>query len=99
MKKSAKDESPEEEQIKKLKVLSSQMIMKGCSESQLVQAMVFACGVRKSWVKELKGLDTPTQQISHIRGILSGLGMKGRFSLEQAKSIKAKRELAQEMGK
>jgi hypothetical protein len=62
------------------------------------QALVFACGVRKVWARELKDLDTPSRQISHIRGVLSELGMKGRFSMEQAKAIKAKRELAQEMG-
>lgn len=57
-----------------------------------------ACGVRKIWSRELKDMDTPSKQISHIRSILADLGMKGRFSMEQAKAIKAKRELAQEMG-
>ena len=57
-----------------------------------------ACGVRKVWARELKDMDTPSKQISHIRGILADLGMKGRFSMEQAKAIRAKRELAQEMG-
>ena len=50
------------------------------------------------WSKEFSGLDTPGQQISHLRGILTGLGMTGRFSLEKAREIKAKRELAQELG-
>ena len=60
--------------------------------------MVYACGVRKVWSKELKGIDKPSEQISHLRKLLSDLGMKGRFSLEQAKSIKAKRDFEQEMG-
>ena len=57
-----------------------------------------ACGVRKVWAKELKDCDTTSQQITHLRGMLAELGMKGRFSLEQAKSIREKRELAQEIG-
>ncbi|KAJ7696023.1 hypothetical protein B0H17DRAFT_414585 [Mycena rosella] len=32
-----------------------------------------------------------------LKEILTGLGMSGRMSLEQAKAIKAKRELAQEL--
>lgn len=59
---------------------------------------MYACGVRKSWIKELQGLDTPSRKIAHLRSILSDLGMKGRFSMEQAKVIKEKREFAKEMG-
>lgn len=47
--------------------------------------------------KELKDCETPTRQIAHIRKILSELGMSGRMSLEQAKAIREKRELAQEI--
>jgi hypothetical protein len=57
-----------------------------------------ACGVRKVWSKEFKDIDTPSLQIQRLKTILSGLGMTGRMSLEQAKSIKAKREFAQELG-
>ena len=39
-----------------------------------------------------------SQQIRKLKEMLSELGMSGRMSLEQAKSIKAKRELAQELG-
>ena len=60
--------------------------------------MVFACGVRKSWTKELQGKETSSEQIAHLKKLLINLGMKGRFSIEQAKSIKAKRDFEQEMG-
>jgi hypothetical protein len=53
--------------------------------------------VRKQWTRELDGLDT-TAQIAHIRKILSDLGMVGRLSMEQAREIRAQRELAQELG-
>lgn len=62
------------------------------------QSFVVACGIRKVWAKEFKDLDSLTQQISRLKQILSDLGMSGRMSLDQAKSIKAKRELAQELG-
>lgn len=43
-------------------------------------------------------MDRPSDQIRHLRTILSDLGMKGRMSLERAKSIKAKREFQKELG-
>lgn len=42
-------------------------------------------------------LDTPQQQIKKLKEILTDLGMTGRMSMEQAKAIKEKRELAQEL--
>jgi hypothetical protein len=53
--------------------------------------------VRKQWARELNGLNA-SAQITHIRKILSELGMAGRLSLEQAREIRAQRELAQELG-
>jgi hypothetical protein len=53
--------------------------------------------VRKQWARELDGLNT-SAQITHIRKILSDLGMVGRLSMEQARDIRAQRELAQELG-
>lgn len=50
------------------------------------------------WSKELKDCDTPKSQVSHLRRMLTDLGMTGRFSMEQAKSIREKREFAKEMG-
>ena len=62
-----------------------------------LQSLVVACGVRKVWSKEFKGLDTPSAQIKRLKSILTELGMAGRMSIEQAKAIKAKREFAQEL--
>jgi len=62
-----------------------------------LKSFIVACGVRKVWSREFKDLDTPSKQIQRLRAILSDLGMTGRMSLEQAKSIRAKREFAQEL--
>jgi hypothetical protein len=53
--------------------------------------------VRKQWTRELDGLND-NAQIAHIRKILNDLGMVGRPSMEQAREIRAQRELAQELG-
>ena len=63
------------------------------------QSFVHACGVRKVWTKEFQNLDGPSQQVKRLREILAGLGMDGRLSMEKAKAIKEKRDLAQELGK
>lgn len=57
-----------------------------------------ACGVRRVWAKEFKDLERPSDQIKRLKQILADLGMTGRMSLEQAKAIREKRELAQELG-
>ncbi|KAI0954749.1 hypothetical protein AcW1_006540 [Taiwanofungus camphoratus] len=62
-----------------------------------LKSLVVACGVRKVWAKEFKGLDTPAAQIARLRALLAELGMTGRMSLEQARAIREKRELAQEL--
>jgi hypothetical protein len=55
--------------------------------------------VRKVWAKAFKGIeDQPNKQIKILKEMLADLGMTGRLSMEQAKEIKAKRELAQELG-
>lgn len=48
--------------------------------------------------KELADCKSESQQISHLKKILTDLGMSGRMSLEQAKVIREKRELRQEIG-
>jgi hypothetical protein len=60
--------------------------------------MVLACGVRKVWAKEFQDHPKPSQQIKRLKEILTDLGMTGRFTLQQAKMIKEKREMAQELG-
>jgi len=62
-----------------------------------LKSLVLACGVRKAWAKVFKDVDKPSQQIRMLKEILADLGMSGRMSLEQAKAIKEKRELAQEL--
>ncbi|KAG1812919.1 uncharacterized protein BJ212DRAFT_1482978 [Suillus subaureus] len=62
-----------------------------------LKAIVVACGVRKMWKKEFADLDTPSGQIKRLKEILKDLGMTGRLTLEKAKTIKAERELAQEL--
>jgi len=62
-----------------------------------LKSLVVACGVRKVWSKVFEGMDKPSQQIKKLKEMLSDLGMKGRHSMEQAKAIREKRELAQEL--
>ncbi|KAK0501592.1 hypothetical protein EDD18DRAFT_1347673 [Armillaria luteobubalina] len=62
-----------------------------------LKSLVLACGVRKPWAKLLEGVDRPSQQIKIIKDILAELGMKGRMSMEQAKVIREKREMEQEL--
>jgi hypothetical protein len=63
-----------------------------------IKGLVLACGVRKVWSKVFAGAPKPSEQIRILQNMLKELGMTGRMSLEQAKSIKAKREFAQELG-
>ncbi|KAG8917463.1 hypothetical protein FRC01_002436 [Tulasnella sp. 417] len=76
---------------------SDKSMDKNEEEIKRLKSFVLACGVRKKWVKEFEGLDTPGQQINKLRKILADLGMTGRLSLEKAKEIREKREFAQEM--
>ncbi|KIM44400.1 hypothetical protein M413DRAFT_442384 [Hebeloma cylindrosporum] len=62
-----------------------------------LKSLVVACGTRKVWSKVFQDLDTPQQQIKKLKEILADLGMTGRMSMEQAKAIKEKRELAKEL--
>lgn len=49
-------------------------------------------------VKELAHCETDRHKIAHLKSMLSDLGMTGRMSIEQAKAIREKRELRQEIG-
>ncbi|KAI9464710.1 hypothetical protein HD554DRAFT_2121118 [Boletus coccyginus] len=62
-----------------------------------LKGIVVACGVRKVWKKEFDGLDKPSQQIKRLHSILGDLGMTPRYTLEKAKTIRERRELAQEL--
>lgn len=61
-----------------------------------LKSLVLACGVRHPWAKLFADLSA-SQQIKKLKEILADLGMKGRTSMEQAKAIREKRELAQEL--
>ena len=55
--------------------------------------------MRKQWTKEFKDIsDDKKAQIQKLKEILSDLGMTGRLSMEKAKAIREKRELARELG-
>ncbi|KIY70533.1 hypothetical protein CYLTODRAFT_408767 [Cylindrobasidium torrendii FP15055 ss-10] len=62
-----------------------------------LKSYVSACGVRKPWKTLFKDADTASRQIPIVQNVLRELGMTGRFSLEQAKRIKEKRELEEDV--
>ncbi|WWD07379.1 hypothetical protein V865_005477 [Kwoniella europaea PYCC6329] len=62
-----------------------------------LKRIVVACGVRKQWAKEFADCPTTSSQIRHVQNLLSSLGMRGQPTLGKAKTLKAKRELAQEL--
>jgi len=76
---------------------STETLSKDEAKVKRLKGFVLACGVRKVWSKEFKDLERPSQQIARLEQMLRELGMQGRFSLEQAKSIREQRELAQEL--
>ncbi|GJF00610.1 hypothetical protein PsYK624_169030 [Phanerochaete sordida] len=68
------------------------------AEIKRLKSFVTACGVRKVWSKEFKDIaDDKNAQARRLRALLAELGMTGRLSMEKAKAIRAKRELAQEL--
>ncbi|KXN90696.1 hypothetical protein AN958_00267 [Leucoagaricus sp. SymC.cos] len=81
----------------KRKTKESENMSKDDATIKKLKSLVVACGVRKVWSKEFQGLDAPSQQIKKLKEILRELGMTGRMSVEQAKSIRTKREFAQEL--
>ncbi|KAF9459343.1 hypothetical protein BDZ94DRAFT_1268428 [Collybia nuda] len=94
----------QEEDGKKQKLLTEkkgrktpQELSKDEATIKRLKSLVTACGMRRPWKKLLEGCDTPSQQTKKLKEILTELGMSGRLSLDQAKKIKAKRELAKEL--
>jgi hypothetical protein len=67
------------------------------AEIKRLQGWLVKCGIRKLWGKELKPYDTPKEKIRHLKGMLSEVGMDGRYSVEKARSIKERRELAADL--
>ncbi|KAI0692505.1 hypothetical protein BC835DRAFT_1356959 [Cytidiella melzeri] len=67
-------------------------------EVKRLKSTVVACGVHKVWSREFKDIaEDKAAQIRRLKEMLVDLGMSGRVSMEKAKAIKQKRELAQEL--
>ncbi|KAK6431629.1 hypothetical protein LTR95_012206 [Oleoguttula sp. CCFEE 5521] len=66
-------------------------------EIKRLQSWLVKCGLRKLWHKELAPYDADKAKIAHLKGMLSDVGMTGRYSAEKAKSIKEARELKEEI--
>ncbi|KAJ3760156.1 hypothetical protein EV360DRAFT_93747 [Lentinula raphanica] len=94
----AKDSSEPSEAKKRKKGAASTTLSKDEETIKRLKSFVNACGVRKVWSKVFKDIsDSPSKQIALLRKMLAELGMTGRLSLEQAKAIKERRELASEL--
>lgn len=66
-------------------------------EIKRLQGWLVKCGIRKLWGKELKPYETSKGKIKHLRKLLEDVGMTGRFSMEKAREIREKRELAADL--
>ncbi|KAI9788219.1 MAG: hypothetical protein M1816_007071 [Peltula sp. TS41687] len=67
------------------------------AEIKRLQQNLRKCGIQKPWHKELARFDTPRAKINHLKDMLKGIGMVGRFSQEKARQIKEERELQAEV--
>lgn len=64
------------------------------AEIKKLQSQLVKCGVRKLWHNELKQYgDDCRAKIRHLKKMLTGIGMDGRFSEAKAREIKETREL------
>jgi hypothetical protein len=64
-----------------------------------LQGQLVKCGVRKVWAFELKKCgDDKKARIRHLKGMLTDVGMVGRFSEARAREIKERRELEADLG-
>lgn len=61
-------------------------------EIKKLQSWLSKCGIRRLWGKELKKFDSDKEKIKHLKGLLTDVGMTGRFSEEKARQIKEERE-------
>ncbi|KAI0259421.1 hypothetical protein BC834DRAFT_846777 [Gloeopeniophorella convolvens] len=90
---STKDPQPKRTRTKKV----TQPLSKDEETLKRLKSFVVACGVRKQWTREFSGMSALSAQIAHVRRMLTDLGMVGRPSMEQARAIREKREMAQEL--
>ncbi|KAJ5725900.1 uncharacterized protein N7483_007257, partial [Penicillium malachiteum] len=63
------------------------------AEIKRLQGWLVKCGIRKMWFRELAPYDTARAKIKHLKGMLEGAGMTGRYSQEKANKIRDEREL------
>jgi hypothetical protein len=94
-KKDAVDKSAKPSKPKKTK--EAPELSSDDAEIKRLQGWLVKCGIRKLWGKELKPFETPKEKIRHLKGMLSEVGMDGRYSVEKARSIKERRELAADL--
>nr|POF14957.1 hira-interacting protein 3 [Quercus suber] len=66
-------------------------------EVKRLQGWLVKCGIRKLWHKELADCSNAKQKINHLKAMLTGAGMTGRYSTDKARAIKEARELADEI--
>ena len=101
VKKSAKIKSKDVSRLPKSKPKEADNTKStGSSDQERIKelkSLVFKCGVRKNWSKELPSSMSASQQISHLTNLLHSLGMKGKLSAGKAKKIKEERELKDEL--
>ncbi|KAJ4474973.1 hypothetical protein J3R30DRAFT_3706809 [Lentinula aciculospora] len=91
-------ETSEVKEKKKRKGAAITTLSKDEETIKRLKSLINACGVRKVWSKLFKDIDdSHSKQIALLRKMLADLGMTGRLSMEQAKVIKEKRELASEL--
>jgi len=76
---------------------TSKVIDKDGETIKKLKSFVVACGLRKVWSKEFKNYPTPRQQISRLKEILKELGMPSRPSMTEAKKIRERREIMQDV--
>ena len=63
-------------------------------EIKKLQGWLVKCGIRKVWGKELKPYETSKAKITHLKSMLTDVGLTGRYSNEKAAQIREARELA-----
>lgn len=63
------------------------------AEIKRLQGWLVKCGIRKMWWRELQPYETPKAKIKHLKQMLEGVGMKGRYSEDKARQIREEREL------
>jgi len=89
--------APEDAKKETKKKKSSSELSKHEETVKRLKSLVHACGVRKVWSKEFQNLDKPLQQVKRLKEILTELGMDGRPTMDKAKAIREKRDLAKEL--